>query len=256
MWYQLKFEQLKTIATIDNKLDNRSVGEALWPEKHSVAKALRWKDMDPVGFESLGQQNPKPREGLMYPKHQTYSELPDFDKLGLYYIRKAQIDTADTGSDYLASISYIECNGLCYITDIYYTQDTMEITEEEAARRLIANKVTFANIESNNGGRGFARQVIRHLNTLKSDCYVEWFHQSDNKEAKMFANASKVMNRIIFPFDWQYRWPEAYDSFTSFTRKGRNDHDDLQDCLSEIVMRIETGDIALEESGSQDVMIV
>lgn len=254
-WFQLKFEQLKTIATIDNNMDNRAIGEALWPEKHSVEKALRWKEMDPIGFAALGQQDPKPKEGLMYPKHNTYAELPDFNKLGLYHIRKAQVDTADTGSDFLSSVCYIECNGLCYILDIYYTQDAMEITEEEVANRFIANKVTFGTIESNNGGRGFARQVIRHLNNKSSDCFVDWFSQSINKEAKIFANASKVMNRILFPFDWQYRWPEAYDSFTRYTRQGRNEHDDLQDCLSEIVMRIETGDVALEESGSQGIII-
>lgn len=256
LWYQLKFEQVKTIATIDNKLDNRAIGEALWPNKHSLEKALRWKARDPVGFESLGQQNPKPIKGYLYPHHQTYNELPGFKKFGLYNIRKAQIDTADTGSDYLACISYIECNGLCYILDIYYTQDPMEITEEESATRLADNKITFAKIESNNGGRGFARQVSRYLKNLHSDCYIDWFHQSENKEAKIFANAAKVMNRVIFPSDWEYRWPDAYKSFTGYMRQGKNEHDDLQDCLSEIVMNIETGDINAEDSGSADIMIV
>ena len=256
LWKQLKFEILKTKATIDNELDNREIGEPLWAEKHGLEKICRWRERDPISFESLGQQNPKPKEGLMYPRHNTYRELPDFNKLGLYHIRKAQIDTADTGKDYLSTIAYVESNGLCYVTDIYYTQDPMEITEEETADVLIRNNTTMALVESNNGGRGFARQVVRHLNYKDSSCYVEWFSQSDNKEAKIYANAAKVMNRVYFPHDWMDRWPEAYDSFTGFTRTGKNEHDDLQDCLSEMVKRIETGDYAAEENGSSDVMTV
>ena len=46
-----------------------------------------------------------------------------------------------------------------YVLDIYYTQDTMEITEKEAARRLIKYNPVVFRVERNNGGRGWSRAV-------------------------------------------------------------------------------------------------
>ena len=51
---------------------------------------------------------------------------------------RARCDIADTGNDYLAMTIYgVTKENKAYVLDIYYTQDTMEITEKEAARRLI-----------------------------------------------------------------------------------------------------------------------
>ncbi len=254
LWKQVKYEAIKTKKTADNLLDKRKVGEPLWAERHSLEKLERWKARDPIGFEALGQQNPQPAEGKMYPRHRVYQELPNFDALEMFYIRKGQIDTADDGNDYLAAVTYIESGGLCYITDIYYTQEPMEVTEEMTADMLYRNKTEFVLCESNSGGKGFARNVQKILDSRyeNHNCYIEWFHQSDNKESKIFSNAAKVMNRVLFPADWEKRWPEAYESFTKYLRKGKNEHDDLQDVLSEIVSRIETE----PDEDLDDVMVV
>ena len=51
---------------------------------------------------------------------------------------RARCDIADTGNDYLATTIYgVTKENKAYVLDIYYTQDTMEITEKEEARRLI-----------------------------------------------------------------------------------------------------------------------
>ena len=67
--------------------------------------------------------------------------------------------------------------------DIIYTKDSMEITEPMTAKALYDNKVNLAYIESNNGGRGFARNVGNILrNQYNSNrCIINWFHQSQNK---------------------------------------------------------------------------
>ena len=43
--------------------------------------------------------------------------------------------------------------------DIIYTQEAMEHTEGKVAKMLFDHKVNIADIESNNGGKGFARAV-------------------------------------------------------------------------------------------------
>ena len=255
VWQEIKFEALKTKDTLYLEYDKRKIGEVLWEKRHNLESVLRWKERDPIAFQSLGQQNPKPKEGLMYPKHNTYKELPNFEKLGGLAIRKAQIDTADEGKDYLCGVTYIEYDGLCYITEIYYTQEAMEITELGTAELIHRNNTQIAIVESNNGGKGFSREVRRYLSNLESASQVEWFSQRANKEAKIFSNSAKVMNRVLFPEFWEDLYEEAYESFVNYTRSGKNEHDDLQDVLSEMVSRIETGDLSGEESYGEDIII-
>ena len=124
-----------------------------------------------------------------------------------------------------------------------YTDEPMEVTEPETARRLQINGVREALIESNNGGRGFARNVIRHLKELKCHkCSVTWFHQGKNKRTRILTNASNVMDQVIMPADWKERWPAFAKHVSRYQRKGKNDHDDAEDTLTGFVELI-NGDV-------------
>lgn len=177
-------------------------------------------------------QKPIDLEGGLYGKFKTYDAVdPDKFERMLNYT-----DTADEGSDFLGSISGGTIGRYFYVTDIYYTEDAMETTEPETARRLQINGVRECLIESNNGGRGFARNVIRHLRELKCfKCSVTWFHQSKNKKTRIITNASNVMEQVIMPEDWETRWPAAAEHIRKYQRKGKNDHDDIEDTLTGIV---------------------
>ena len=76
------------------------------------------------------------------------------------------------------------------------------------------NKVKIANIESNNGGRGFARVVGKGAVGTN----VEWFHQSSNKEARIFSNSATVNNRVTMPKDWFLRWPRFYSDVVKYKK--------------------------------------
>ena len=68
---------------------------------------------------------------------------------------------ADEGDDFLVSITANEYRGDAYLIDVYMTKEGMEITEPETARRLATFGVNYTKVESNNGGRGFARALER-----------------------------------------------------------------------------------------------
>ena len=70
----------------------------------------------------------------------------------------------------------------------------MEKTEPKTAAMLYKDGVNRADIESNNGGRGFARSVDRILKEkYKSNkCYVSMFHQSMNKQARIFSDHCRI----------------------------------------------------------------
>lgn len=188
------------------------------------------------------QQEPIDLKDRLYSGFKTYTAVP-VDSTGrpLFSVIKAYCDTADTGADYLCLIVYGVYDHMAYILDVLYTQKSMEYTEPETARMLDANDVRAADIESNNGGRGFARNVER---ILRSDfknrrCRISWFTQHANKTARILSNATTCMNQILFPEDWRYRWPDFYEHIMKYQREGRNLHDDAEDALTGVVEKME-----------------
>lgn len=176
------------------------------------------------------QQEPIDLKGRLYTSFKTYSgELPQFKEIRNY------TDTADTGDDYLCSINYgVTFSNEAYVLDVLYTKEPMEVTEPATAKMLLKDEVNTAKIESNNGGRGFARNVERILRDELDSNFtaIKWFTQSKNKQARIYSNSSWVMQHIYFPEDWRNRWPEYYDSMIRYQREGKNRHDDAQDATT------------------------
>ena len=173
------------------------------------------------------QQEPIDVKNRLYTVFKTYDKLPP-----AHYIMN-YTDTADEGDDYLCSIDYQMYNSEYYILDVIYTQEPMEVTEPAVAEMMTKDNVGNANIESNNGGRGFARNVQKELKELKNThTKVNWFHQGENKIARILSNSTGVMNNIYFPINWEDRWPEFAKHLKHYVRTGKNEHDDAEDCLT------------------------
>lgn len=190
--------------------------------------------MDKDIFYANYQQEPLDSKGRLYKSFKTYERLPvDEDGNSLFEGIYSYTDTADEGSDYLCTIIWGVYNHEAYVLDIYYTQDGMEITEPETARRHTEFKVVSARIESNNGGSGFARSVIRILKGLKNYfTEVTWFHQSKNKRARILSNMTYVTSHIYYPVNWGDKWPEYFVAMNKYVKDGENKHDDAPDCTT------------------------
>ncbi len=226
-WVHLNLEALKVSPSTE--VDPREEGEALWEERHSRKLLLKKRALDPVQFECMYQGAPSTAEGLLYGEGlKTYEKIPrDVTRRANY------TDTADMGDDYLCSVCYsVGIDELIYITDVVYSSAPMEITEGLVAEMLTATDTRLARIESNNGGRGFARAV----GVLAPKVKVEWFHQGENKEARILSNSSTVMHKLRFPADWAKRWPVFYHHLTTYRRLFRaNRLHDAADVLTGII---------------------
>ncbi len=178
------------------------------------------------------QQEPIDLKGKLYTSFKTYSgELPEFKEIRNY------TDTADTGEDYLCSIDYgVTFANEAYVLDVLYTKEPMEVTEPATAKMLYEDGVDVSKIESNNGGRSFARNVERILQEKfdSNHTTIKWFHQSKNKQARIYSNSSWVMQHIYYPKDWKNRWPEYYNAMNRYQREGQNKHDDAPDATTGI----------------------
>ena len=196
--------------------------------------ALKTKNMNKDIVLANYQQEPIDIKGRLYSSFKTYAEIPK-DNTGtpLFEYILNYTDTADTGSDFLCSICYGMYSGAYYILDVLYTKDAMEKTEPATAAMLGKHKVGFALIESNNGGRGFARNVERECQARGNNhTAVKWFHQSQNKAARILSNSTGVMNNVLFPVNWQDLWPEFAADLNRYQKEGKNAHDDAPDALT------------------------
>lgn len=221
LWYVVSISAIQT--------DSAGVESALWPFKHTLSELKVMRETDSVNFDTQYMQDPTPIEGLMYSEFREYEHIP----LTLKSIIKCYIDTADEGDDYLASVVYAETETAMYVKDIIYSKKSMETTEPLTALQQAKFKVNKCRIESNNGGRGFARQVETQTRQIKNTLTTfTWFHQTMPKPVRIFNNSAKVTNLIYMPKGWKTLFPEAARAVTKYRKEGKNAHDDLPDTLT------------------------
>lgn len=218
-WYHLV---MPVIDDNDNMLCKDLMSYETYQEKLALA--------DVAIFQANYLQQPIEAKGLLYGQgFKTYESLPiNFETIINY------TDTADEGKDFLASGCFGIKNGKAYMLDILYTQEHMSITESLTAEMLVKNKVNLCRVESNNGGGGFARSVedIIYRDYNARNITIKTFHQTQNKLSRIYTNATKVLNAVIMPHDWQIRYPDFYKSIMSYSKEGKNKHDDGPDMLT------------------------
>ena len=179
------------------------------------------------------QQEPIDVQGRLYTSFRTYTEVPALTKVFAY------CDTADEGADYLCCIVagvLAESPQDIAILDVIYTDKAMEFTEPMVADMLCEHHgglpVSIAYIESNNGGRGFARAVQELIHLRHGSCVVSWFTQTHNKRARILTGAPWLMQHCLLPEHWSDLWPEWWHHVATFTSDGRAEHDDAEDALT------------------------
>jgi predicted phage terminase large subunit-like protein len=237
----------RALKEFEGKKIRRLTFQALQPDKTMLCPEILSHESYIEKTRTMGadiasanyQQIPIDIKGKLYTSFKTYDELPKNTE-GI----NAYCDTADEGADYLCNIIYALYNHEAYIIDVYYTKAPMETTEPETARRLTEHKVNLARVESNNGGRGYARAVEQQLEKLHNYfTTVKWFHQSKNKQARIITSSTWVMEHCYYPANWRDRWPEYYEAMTKYQKEGKNAHDDAPDATTGIA----------ESMGKQDI---
>ena len=177
---------------------------------------------------------------------QTYSDIPR-DEKGKSLIEEvcAYCDTADQGDDYLCCIIYGLFRGQCYVYDVYFTKDGMEITEPEVAKRFVEHGVNRAFIESNSGGRGFGRSVERIMREKHRHykTYIDLFTQTRNKKARILSSATWCQHNVKFPVGWEVNYAEFYGDVMAYQKEGKAKHDDAEDCLAGVYDKVGRGNL-------------
>ena len=218
---------------------NPDTGErsALWPLKHTLEELDRLRDVDPVTFDTQYLQNPTPKGGLMYEQgFKTYT--PDMLPRVPIHCRLNVTDTADKGTDDLCSIDFVNTPEFAYVIDITFTDAPMEVTEPAVANMLHKDRIYLSYMESNNGGRGFARNVKRLLRTKLHNMQttIRTYTQTSNKITRIYTASAAAQSDILFPVGWESRWPKFYKKLTTYRKAAKpSDHDDAPEGVTLIV---------------------
>lgn len=240
-WCQKEHKRYRHISMKAIQEDNSMLcSEILSYESAMTKKSVMGADI----FSANYQQEPIDLKGRLYTSFKTYDKLPQDDKGNkLYTAIRNYTDTADKGEDFLCSINYVEYDKEPYLINVIYTQEPMEKTEPAVAKMLYDDGVNRADIESNNGGEGFARNVKRLLRyTFNSNkTVIKPFHQSKNKQARILSNATWIMEHMHFPIGWNNKWPDFYEALVKYQREGKNKHDDAPDAITGVAEKINSG---------------
>jgi len=194
------------------------------------------KTLDPRVLKANYYQQPVDVTGRLYEGFEEWTKLPDTP------IIYNNTDVADQGKDNLCSINWVkvktEDEVKVYITDIYYSPDKAEITEPKVAKMITAGNVTEAEFESNNGGKGYARNVEREMHKIDNfKTVVKWTPQTANKEARILSSSAWIGKNLFMPPNWMSKYPEFAKEVLGYIAGGKNDHDDGVDVLATIYER-------------------
>ena len=221
------------VEVVDFPVENEA-GELLEPSIMSREKleGVR-KTLQPEIFAANYYQKPMDIEGRLYGGFNEWKQLPEA-KIKLNFT-----DVADQGADFLCSINWFEHDGKAYITDIYYSNERAEVTEPRVAKMIHADNINVAEFESNNGGKGYARNIQRELEALSNkSTVVKWTPQNANKEARILSSSAWVQNNIYMPPNWLSKHAEFASEVLGYVAGGKNAHDDGVDVLASIYERV------------------
>lgn len=195
------------------------------------------RTLAPEVFKANYYQQPVDIEGRLYKGFAEWTQLPPSP------VKKNNTDVADEGTDNVCSINWFSVKTdddiKVYITDIYYSPEKAEVTEPAVAKMIHAGDITEAEFESNNGGKGYARNIERELHSLNNyKTVVTWTPQTANKEARILASSAWVARNVYMPPNWTSKYPEFAAEVLGYVAGGKNLHDDGVDVLATIYERV------------------
>jgi predicted phage terminase large subunit-like protein len=217
-------------------------GESFCDEIKSTREYHELKRItDSFIWEAEFMQNPVESKGSLFPeldlKYFRMSELRRYENGALKgkIICDATVgttDTADEGLDFLGSIIGRMIGGKVYVTDVVFTQDPIEVTEPRVAQQIIDTECNRMQIESNAGGKSFAKNIQKLCKGL-TPCTITWKATSQNKETRILMKSGMIKEYFVFRSKDDYAPGSDYDLFMrqlfGYVKFGTNKHDDAAD---------------------------
>ena len=205
-------------------------GEALWPFKHTIQELQKMRKLNEFVFDTQYMQNPKPKEGLLFPKEElNYYDSKDL-KLQQVDGKLAFIDVADKGTDaHSVPIGYLIGKKI-YIHDVLYTTKGTDENVDMSAEILNKHLPEFVRIESNFGGGMYSQLLTPKVNEMIGLLGIK---ATTNKHSRITTLAGFIKEYCYFRTDYEHG-SDYYlfmKNLTEYLKNGKSEHDDAPDSL-------------------------
>jgi predicted phage terminase large subunit-like protein len=179
------------------------------------------------------QQQPIDLEGRLFENLNTINdeELEEFR--GKISGCIAYIDVADGGMDYTAMAIGAIMDEKVIIVDYLFNRENTDINIPLAAAKLNKWGVNYCRVESNSMGAMFARQLQNHTKSK-----ILPIHNQTNKITRIIMQSAFIRNFMIFSQVDESDCHQFMENVESFSKEGKNKHDDAPDCLAGLAMFI------------------
>lgn len=234
-WEVIRFPAIKENDI--NPLDPRQVGDALWPERHSLERLNKQRETSQRTFESLYQQRPTAQDGDIFKR-----EWFKASELDWKFFRQAvsiYVDGAYTtkeSGDPSAIYTYFKHNNQLHVIDV----DSVRLSFEDLKKHIKSKVVQFGNIRTTRiriEGKGPGISLVQ---SLKKDPQYRMLRvYQDNiphvdKEARAHATAGFIERGDVLFADAPWN-AEYFEQMCAFPNAK---HDDMVDCTTAAI-RIE-----------------
>lgn len=147
----------------------------------------------------------------------------------------AYVDVADQGADYTAMAIMIVVKNQFFVVDYVFTRDNTDVTIPVIAAKLNQWNVSYCRVESNGIGAIYGRNLQKLVKTR-----ILPVANTTNKMTRIIMNSAFVMNDFTFVKLDNASSEQFIQNIISFTKEGKNKHDDAPDCICGLSMFVQS----------------
>jgi hypothetical protein len=233
-------------------------GTALWPHRHTIVELEAMRKANDIVFERQYMQNPKPKEGIMFPEDdllyydmkgnimtnfrqgndskatmlQLYTptlfanSIPK-DKFGREMLNLEEpdhihmsVDPANLGGDdFAAVVSYLYGNKI-FIVDVLYNTQGTDINELNIVDMVVKHKCHGVGIEGVFGWAETVKRIRERLDLMNYEGEIRQLKPRTAKHVRITSRSAFIRNHFMFRGDWinHPQYAKAFRNLTSYKR--------------------------------------
>lgn len=214
-------------------VDEEGKEHALWEFKHTVDELKKLRKVNEVVFDSQYQQDPSPREGLLFPKEELRFYNPEIVDLSEAEYSILQADPADKGNDFATALGKV-VNGDVYISAITCNNTGLDYNIPLVTQMAVEGNPTVVCLEGNGGWIQTCKDIRKGIQEINNSTEVLIYTETKNKEEKISGQAYFIKTHFLFRKDYD-RFPEyaaALKRLMRYLRNVKDQADDVPDLLS------------------------
>jgi predicted phage terminase large subunit-like protein len=219
--------------------DKSIVISALTEEDESFCEAVmtteeyleKRKRTDPAIWMAEYQQQPVDLKGRLF---NNLKLIDTFDRTKIEGTI-AYVDVADQGADYTACAVLAVVDKHLVVVDYVFSKANTDITLPIIAEKLKKWNATYCRVESNSMGAMFSRHLQRMVTTK-----ILQVPNTTNKNTRIIMRSVFIQDNFLF---YRNGTPECelfLQNVMSYSKEGKNKHDDAPDCLAGLAIFTES----------------